>query len=188
MPNHHSVLIILLTVLVFLSVSCNENNKSSGKQALPTPTKKLQQATSTLPIDTQNGVLPQLFKDAMEPANSAPGASHVVRSRYVHINTDLLLDSNNQVLESASGTQLAINLFPDANYIGMIERVEQNGPDNYSWIGSLQDIEYSRMYIIYTEGVFLAHFASPAGIYEVQLIENDLYRVVEIDQTKLPQE
>jgi hypothetical protein len=106
----------------------------------------------------------------------------------VHINTELLLDKNNQILELKSGTQLGLNLFPDVNFIGVIERIEKNGSDNYSWIGYLQDIEPSRMYIIFTEGVFLAHFASPSGVYEVQSIKNDLYQVVEIDQTKLPQE
>jgi hypothetical protein len=199
--NRRSCYFLLFIILVFLPASCKENNTGTEQKQQPqtTPTKKLQptmptsteqsqQATSTPYKEIQQGGLPQLFKEAAEPANSAPSASHVIRSRYVHINTDLLLDANNKVLEMAPGTQLDINLFPGVNYIGVLERVEQNGPDSYSWVGSLQDIEYSRMYIIFTEGVFLAHFASPSGVYEVRQIENNLYQVVEIDQTKLPQE
>jgi hypothetical protein len=200
--NHRSYYFILFIILIFLPVSCKENNSGTEHRqqaAPPTPTEKLQsakstpteqipRATSTPSVKRQGGVLPQLFKDTAESTKSAPNASHIVRSRYVHINTELLLDKNNQILELKSGTQLGLNLFPDVNFIGVIERIEKNGSDNYSWIGYLQDIEPSRMYIIFTEGVFLAHFASPSGVYEVQSIKNDLYQVVEIDQTKLPQE
>ena len=32
----------------------------------------------------------------------------------------------------------------------------------------------------------MGHFASPLGIYEAVIVEDDLYRVIQIDQTKFP--
>ena len=38
--------------------------------------------------------------------------------------------------------------------------------------------------MVYTGGVFIGHFASPLEVYEVSLVQDDLYRVILIDQSK----
>jgi len=131
---------------------------------------------------------PQLFRMAPREIEKTPLPAHIARSRFVWINADLLLKENGQVRTLQPNTRFTFNLFPDVSYTGVIERVEKNGPDNYAWTGYLQDVENSSLFIIYTEGVFLIHVASPAGVYEVNWVENDLYQVVQIDQTKLPRE
>jgi hypothetical protein len=40
--------------------------------------------------------------------------------------------------------------------------------------------------MIITEGIFIAKIASPEGVYEVSNIRGDLYRVILINQEKLP--
>jgi hypothetical protein len=170
----------LFSTSIFYLLSCAETNLVSQQLQQATPTPSYQALLQDFP--------PQLFIDVTEPADDLQNAPLEVRSRFVHINTNLLLSANGQILELEPGTLLTINLFPDVYYIGVIKRIEQNGPNSHSWIGYLKDVEYSSMYIVFTEGVFLAHFASPAGVYEVHLIENNLYQVVEIDQTKAPKD
>jgi len=130
----------------------------------------------------------ELFREVPEPANRESDPPEIVRTRFVDFNSDILLNSDGHPKELPAGSLLKVNLFPDVNYTGVIEEVQENGANNYTWVGSLQDVEYSYMYIIYTEGVFIGHFASPEGVYEVRYKKDDLYQVVLIDQTKLPQE
>jgi len=130
----------------------------------------------------------ELFREVPEPANRESDPPEIARTRFVDFNADILLDSNGQPRELPAGSLLKINLFPDVIYTGVIEEIQKNGAQNYTWIGSLQDVEYSYMYIIYTDGVFIGHFASPEGVYEVRYKKDDLYQVVLIDQTKLPKE
>lgn len=112
-------------------------------------------------------------------------APYIVRYRFVQLNLDLLLDENQQALKLKPKTEIQINLFPDATYTGVIERVEDSG-DAITWVGYLKDVEFSELTMVYTGGVFIGHFASPDGVYEISLAGEDLYRIVKIDQTLLP--
>jgi hypothetical protein len=66
-------------------------------------------------------------------------------------------------------------------YTGQVQDFQQEG-DGATWIGVLKDVEYSYFYLVYTAGVLLGHFASPAGIYEVTNVGDDLYRIIQVDQ------
>ena len=124
----------------------------------------------------------ELFLDA-ETSAEAPSAAYVARSRVVKINIPLLLDENGQA-RALTGKEITLNLFPDVNYTGVIEQVEENGDSNI-WIGYLKNVEFSALTIILTEGVFIAKIASPDGVYEVSSIGGDLYRVILINQENL---
>jgi hypothetical protein len=124
--------------------------------------------------------------DLFIAAGAGAGATpppHTVRSRLVKLNLSLLLDANGQPRNLAPNSELALNLFPDVTYTGVIEDVQQEG-DGYRWAGHLKDVENSQMYLVYTAGVFIGHFASPAGVYEVSNVGGDLYRIVIIDQSQ----
>ena len=101
----------------------------------------------------------------------------------VRINLPLLLDENQRALD-LTGATLQINLFPDLIYTGVIEQFDDSGA-SVIWNGYLQDVAYSGMTMVFTDGVFIAKFASPEGVYEVSNIGGDLYRVILIDQEKL---
>ena len=102
----------------------------------------------------------------------------------VKINRSLLLDDQGQALHLAPDAEVRLNLFPDVSYTGVIERIEQQG-DGYSWVGHLKNVDTSELFIVYTAGVFIGHFASPGGVYEVSSAGDDLYRIVMVDQSKL---
>lgn len=122
-----------------------------------------------------------LFADT-EITRDLPAEPHITRSRFVKVNLGQLLDETGQ---ARNVKEITFNLFPDVVYIGVVEQVEQSG-DSYTWSGYLQDVEYSYFTMVYTSGVFMGHFASPQGIYEAVFVEDGLYRVIEIDQTKFP--
>ncbi|GEM_PF-4906718 len=124
-----------------------------------------------------------LFLDAAyPPTRSIPEKPHIVRWRLVQINWGVLLDESGQ---ARPVSEIVLNLFPDVTYVGVIQEIAPEG-DGYVWSGYLKDIEFSALYMVYTSGVFLAHFDSPLGVYEVAFVEDDLYRVIQIEQAEYP--
>jgi hypothetical protein len=135
----------------------------------------------------QSADQPVLFADT-KAVGILASQPYVVRSRFVKINIPVLLNEKGQPRNLDTRTEIALNLFPDTTYIYVLERMEQNAPDSYSWIGHLKGVKFSEVFIVFSEGVFIAHIASPVGVYEVQIADNDLYQIIEIDQSKLPQD
>lgn len=122
-----------------------------------------------------------LFSDSAG-AVPAPVGPQIIRWRAVTLNLGVLLDESGQARELS---EITVNLFPDVTYTGIIEEVNVEG-DGYTWIGHLKDVELSAFYIVYTSGVFIGHFASPLGIYEVSIAKDEVYRIIQIDQNRFP--
>jgi hypothetical protein len=133
--------------------------------------------TPALTLSTSAG----LFIDT-DAARELPAEPQIVRSRFVKVNLALLLDEAGQARDVK---EIALVLFSDVVYTGVIEQIEQNG-DGLSWVGYLKDVEYSELTMVYTSGVFIGHFASPLGVYEVSIVDDGLYRVIMIDQSQFP--
>lgn len=114
-----------------------------------------------------------------------PDEPATARSRWVKINGGLLLDPQGNPRKLPPNTEITINLFPDTSYIGVIEEIREDG-GAYTWIGHLKDVDMSELLIVYNAGLFLGHFASPGGVYEVSNAGGDLYLLIQIDQSKLP--
>lgn len=159
-----------LSIFVLLLCSC------SGKQPSVTPT--------IMPNSLPSSASSELFLET-ESTSAVTSGPHIARSRFVKVNFALLLDDAKQSSRLKTNSEIMLNLFPDVTYIGVIDHIEENGFD-YSWSGHLKDVEFSELTIVYTGETFIAHFASPGGVYEVSNVGEDLYQVVLIDQTKLP--
>jgi len=161
----------LCCVLVFLLVGC-EGGRAGTVEPLavsqPTPM-------------TGTSISQSIFLDT-DAVLAAPTDRHIERWRAVKINLALLIDDAGQARDLKEFT---INLFPDVTYVGVIEQVEQAG-DVYSWTGSIKGVEYSYFTMVYTSGAFMGHFASPLGVYEAAYAREDVYRVIQIDQSKFP--
>lgn len=156
-----------LCLLMALSSGCNSRQT-------PTPFETPDSASSALFIETEFvGVIPS------EP--------EIARFRFVKVNLALLLDETGQASKLSANSEVMLNLFQDVTYTGVIERIEQNG-DEFSWVGYLRGVEFSELIMIFSGGVFIAHFASPEGVYEVSTAGGDLYQIMMIDQSKFPGE
>ena len=143
---------------------------------------------SSLPIaQAQEGGAPELFSDAGVADAALDSATPVVRSRLVNVNFGLLLAPGGQALDASVNPEVTLNLFPDATFTGVVERVEPNSSGNRSWIGRLKEKE-GYFYLVASGDAFIAHVASKEGIYEVSLAGENLYRVIEIDQSQLKED
>jgi len=169
-----SAFILSLCLLAVSLYGCG-----AGQTAAPLETGQagVPSETPALALSTSSG----LFIDT-DATRELPSEPQIACSRFVKINLALLMDETGQ---ARNVKEITLNLFPDVIYTGVIEQIEQNG-DGYSWVGYLKDVEYSELTMVYTSGVFIGHFASPLGVYEVSIVEDDLYRVILIDQTQFP--
>jgi hypothetical protein len=136
-----------------------------------------------VPEETSSSQVPAssgLFVETDE-TREVPLEPQIVRMRFVKVDLNQLLDESGKPREVK---EVSFNLFPDVVYTGVIEETKVSG-DNVTWSGILKDVENSYFTMVFTSGVFMGHFGSPQGIYEVIYWE-DLYWVVMIDQSKLP--
>lgn len=126
----------------------------------------------------QAGGPPEMFGDAGDarPAADAPNESYVARSRYVTVDVGMLFDANGKPRTKQSLPEIALNLFPDATYTGVLTRVQQDSM-SASWSGRLKG-KQGYFYLVVADNVFIAHVASPEGIYEVSWAGEDLYKAV----------
>jgi hypothetical protein len=95
----------------------------------------------------------------------------------------LLFAPAGQALDAGANSEVKLNLFPDISYTGVVERVERNNSGSKSWIGKLKGKE-GYFYLVASEGAFIAHVGSKEGIYEVSQAGENLYKVVQYDQSK----
>lgn len=137
--------------------------------------------TSTAPTSTTpagEGLLLPATSDAPPPTDP-----WIARSRDVRFDEAALFDAGGNPVGAPA--RITLNLFDDLTYTGIVEDAEGDA-GVYTWNGRLDGIEHGYFYIVYTSDVYMVHAASPLGIYEVSYLKDDIYRVVEIDQTQLP--
>lgn len=162
---------IFLAMLIFLPVAC------TGETVMTVEPLAISQPTPIMGTIDNNSIF--LNTDAALPE---PTDVHIARWRVVQINLALLIDDAGQARDVK---EITVNLFPDVTYTAVIEQVEQAG-GVYSWSGYLKGVELSYFTMVYTSGAFMGHFASPLGVYEAAYAQGDLYRVIQIDQSKFP--
>lgn len=164
--------VIELSLLTTILAGCGfPNPVVPGEEQSP--------SIATASLKTQSpGSEEFLFADTDESRN-LPSEAHIVRYRFVKVRLEKLLDDSGQ---PRNVKRISINLFPDVIYTAVIEEVTQEG-DSFTWSGYLEGVETSYFTMVYTSGVFMGHYASPNGVYEVVFVEGDLYRVIMIDQT-----
>ncbi len=131
----------------------------------------------------QGSGAPNLFGDA--GANAASLPSYAARSHNVTVNLGLLLNQEGKALDVSAKPRITFNLFPDVNYTGVIQKVEAGDENSYSWVGTLENTPNGYFYLVAYQGVFVAHIASNHGVYEVSSAGKNLYRVDQIDQSRL---
>ncbi len=138
-------------------------------------------------VSVQAGPAPELFGDAGDAGADLdyrqPG--HVTRTRYVNVNLGQLVDAGGKALDIRVNPQVTLNLFPDASFTGIMESVKKDPETGISWTGRLKEDPGGYFYLVLVDDVFIAHVASLSGVYEVSWAADNLYRVVQIDQSRL---
>jgi hypothetical protein len=138
----------------------------------------------------QTGGAPELFSAATATADAAARVTpdFVTRSRFVSVDLGLLMDARGQARDASALPEIKLNLFPDLSYVGLIDQVEKNSATSTSWTGKLKGVENGYFFLVVSDGTFIAHLASPEGVFEISSVGANLYQVVQIDQSKLPED
>ena len=126
-----------------------------------------------------------MFSEASAPSivDDTPDPASISRSRFVNIDLSQLIDSAGNVQKVENLPDLSLNLFPDALYYGKVTQVQKN-EDSTTWTGDLVNVENGYFYLLKNDGAFIAHIASPEGVYEISQVGN-VYKIIQIDQSKL---
>jgi hypothetical protein len=138
----------------------------------------------SLPVETLAGG-PELFRDASAAQSSvvSKAGPNIVRSRYVMVNTGLLIDANGKARNEKAIPEITLNLFKNATFIGEVRGVISDRWGT-TWHGRLKNYAMGYFYLTVVEDAFIAHVATLLGVYEVSFAGKGLYRVIEIDQSK----
>ena len=135
---------------------------------------------------------PGLFSDAgaggVQPAVPSAGEMSVLRSRLVNVNLGLLLNSNGSARDTNAVGEISLNLFPDASYTGKVTQLDNYDADTHTWSGALVDVPGGYFYLTTSGDAFVAHVSSTRGTYEVSSTGESLYRVDQLDQSRLVDE
>lgn len=131
--------------------------------------------------------VPALLTDApgVRPTVEKLEPDAVIRSRYVHVNLSVLFDSTWKARDLGGGLpkKIAFNPFPNANFIGEVTRMERI-LEMTAWTGNLKDHQGSFTVVASKDGLF-AHISTPKSEFEVSEVGNGLFKVIEIDLSKL---
>jgi hypothetical protein len=138
----------------------------------------------SLPAASAQSDASELFADAFA-ADALDGdtAPHVKRSRYVSVNTNMLFDTNGKPRTADALSTVTLNLFSDARFTGNVKQVTSDRWGT-TWYGRLKNHAGGYFYLTVVEDAFIAHVASPRGVYEVSFAGDGLYKVIEIDQSQ----
>lgn len=135
-------------------------------------------STTVVPVS-----IPPEYQDvllfAATTGDLPPDSETVARARLVTLDAGVLLDDAGNPREIAL---IGFNLFDDVFFAGVVDAIAEEGGAP-TWSGTLDGVEFSYFMIVYVDGVFLVHVASPLGVYEVSSLGGDTYLSVLIDQT-----
>ncbi len=140
---------------------------------------------------------PELFTPVVGPAEaptSGPAKMRrwVIRQTYATVNTSLLINAGkvlNNNTEANEAPKITLNLFPDANFVVVIDRVRVSGTGGTTvYFGHLEGNEYSNVTIgIGSGGHTVARVTIGNGrSFKVQYFSDNIHVIKEIDDSKRP--
>lgn len=126
-----------------------------------------------------------LFRDANSSAEAGRADdADVMRTRLVVPDLDLL----HQWGDGGSGARLLLNLFDDAAFWAVLDRVESNPSGSQSWIGRLDGVLYGSVILVVKDGVLMGNISSGDGLYRVSYVGEGVHAIQEMDSAAFPPE
>lgn len=130
-----------------------------------------------------------LFDDldaSLQKSINLPPDATVLRSRLVKVNFDLLqrLLPKSGVVETHD--KITLNLFDDAAYICVFDRVEPGFPNATVWSGHIENIPNSQVTLVVNGDVLVGNIVLPEKNFQVRYIQEGAHVVYQIDQSRFP--
>ncbi len=146
--------------------------------------------------------------DLFTPVSQGPGDARVssiapdplaARRRLVTIDFGLLAPSGFAVAAPADGTPtdalssdrptlgrlLRLNLFDDAVFTGLVERIEPTFSGGYALSGRLVDVDFGTMTLVVNGDLVAGTVRTPEATYQIRSPGNGLHAVSEVDPARL---
>ncbi len=134
-----------------------------------------------------------LFRPAAAAAAPlAPGASDALtlRSRLVSIDFGQLAPPAGAAAAGAAAAApsgvLRLNLFADASFTGLVQRVEPTFSGGYALSGPLAGVEMGTMTLVVNGAVVAGTVRTPAATYRIRPAAGGLHAVSQVDLSRLP--
>ena len=122
---------------------------------------------------------PLLFANTDQPALPGVGEDEVtIRSRVVELDIDLLVNTSTR-----TGGQglVALNMFPDANVVARLDRVEEAYGGGLIWIGTVEGQTDADVVFSIMEDAVCASINVGEEMYRVSYAGNGVHRVAQVD-------
>ncbi len=128
---------------------------------------------------------PPLFSPAAIPQGSPPPAdASATRLRYVTIDVERI---GNRDIVSAPSRTLLLNLFPDAIYEAVLDRVERIG-GSLVWVGRIPNRESSSVTLSVENKIVYGRIAIGEVVYIVRFVKDGVHAISQIDPAAFPPE
>ncbi len=108
----------------------------------------------------------------------------IIRTRFVTVDFNLLPAETDK--KADLGNTLELNLFGGVYYRAMLQRLEIDDGGRFSWIGTIDGINYGQVILVYKDGIMSGNISLPDAFYEIRYISDGIHAIHEIDHSKFP--
>ncbi|MCB0175225.1 MAG: hypothetical protein H6631_18780 [Anaerolineaceae bacterium] len=121
--------------------------------------------------------------DTVTITDNEPG---VIRSRSVEINFELLGGPDvSDLAQPAAGSKVTLNLFEDERFVAVLDKIERNPSGSYSWIGHVENSEYSHVVFVIKQSVLIGTISTVDQSFNIGY-HGGAQIISELDLTDLP--
>ncbi|MCP5106683.1 MAG: hypothetical protein GY950_25085 [bacterium] len=129
---------------------------------------------------------PDLFIDTLDRGRMDRSADPtIILTRFTKINFDLLPSAAEAREGNACRADfLNLNLFGGVFYRAALDRLETGKRGGISWVGHLEEIEHSRVILVYKDGIMAGNITLPGAFYQVRFAGNGVHAINQLDHSK----
>ncbi len=135
-----------------------------------------EQAKPSCKVGEIFSTIPQVF-DAQKKKDKI-----IKRKRFVKVAFDKI-ESRKDIPE-----QMLLNLFDDAIYTAVFDRLEKNLRTGFAWIGHLEGVDRSQVVLIIADGMLTGTVSMPGANFQVRGVDGTLHVIEEMDHSQFPPE
>jgi hypothetical protein len=126
-----------------------------------------------------------LFRDAQITGAGAPSSDPaVMRERFVKIDSDAL--ARGDPTAPGGSKVLVLNLFEDAVFTAILERVEFSRSGSQTLFGRLDGIQGSSVMLVVKAGVVIGDIRLPRALYQLGYVGDGVHAIRQIDPSAFP--
>lgn len=126
-----------------------------------------------------------LFSPAALPQGKVrPADAAASRSRYVTIDVERI---RNPDIASAQGRTLLLNLFPDATFEAVLDRVDRIGSSRV-WVGRIPSDESSSVTLSVENRTVSGRISLGEQLYIVRVVKDDVHVILQVNPAAFPPE